>query len=381
LPLLQALDRVLSEDIQASMHVPPHDNSAMDGYALHSRDIPENGSCELVVVGSSYAGHPFPGHCRQGECIRIMTGAVMPDGLDTVIPHEHVQMLDKSNIRIDGRTRAGDNVRLAGEDIRQGQCVLPHGRRITPADLGLIASLGITQVKVKRLLRVAFFSTGDELRGIGEVLRPGEIHDSNRYTLYAMLIHQHCQVTDLGVVRDDPDELRAVLQAAALEHDVIISTGGVSVGDADHVRQVFAEIGDLAFWKVAMKPGRPLTFGYLGNALFFGLPGNPVAVMVCFCQFVQPALQRLSGEDTLLPLTLQAVTTSALKKRAGRTEYQRGVLSQAEDGRLIVCKTGNQGSGILLSMSRANCFIVLPAADTRVEPGTKVMVQPFAGWL
>lgn len=381
LPLLKILDRVLSEDILAGMNVPPHDNSAMDGYALNARDLPEHGVRELRVAGSSFAGHPFQGVCGSGECVRIMTGAVMPAGLDTVIPQEHAEQVNSATIRIDGRTRPGDNARSAGEDIHQGQVVLKRGRRITAADLGLVASLGIADVSVKRRLRVAFFSTGDELRGVGEVLQPGEIHDSNRYTLYAMLTHQHCLITDLGVVKDDPLALRTVLQSAAAEHDVIISTGGVSVGDADYVRQVLSELGDVAFWKVAMKPGRPLTFGHLGKALFFGLPGNPVTVMVSFSQFVQPALQRLAGEQGTPPLSLYAVTTSALKKRAGRTEYQRGVLSQADDGSLMVSKTGDQGSGILLSMSRANCFIVLPAEDTRVEAGSKVMVQPFAGWL
>ena len=381
LPLRQALDRVLSEDIVTTINVPAHNNSAMDGYALNAYDLPVSGTHELRVVGASFAGHPFQGVCGSGECIQIMTGAVIPEGTDTVIPQEHVEPVDGTHLRIDGRTRAGDNVRAAGEDIRLGQTVLARGRRVTAADLGLLAALGIPQVSLMRRLRVAFFSTGDELRSVGEALRPGEIYDSNRYTLYAMLTHRHCEFTDLGVVRDDPSALRTALQSAAHGHDVIISSGGVSVGEADHVRQVLGELGDIAFWKVAMKPGRPLTFGHLGKAVFFGLPGNPVAVMVSFCQFVQPALQRLAGETPAPPLSLRAASTSALKKRAGRTEYQRGILSQAEDGSLCVCKTGEQGSGVLTSMSRANCFIVLPSDQTRVEPGTEVIVQPFAGWL
>jgi molybdopterin molybdotransferase len=267
---------------------------------------------------------------------------------------------------------------LAGEDLKLGSVVLNRGRRVTAADLGIIASLGIQQVSVKRRLKVAFFSTGDELRGIDQPLQAGEIYDSNRYTLFGMLSHQFCDVTDLGVVSDEPVQLRATLLAAANGHDVIISSGGVSVGAADYMRQVISEVGNIFFWKVAMKPGRPLVFGQIQQALFFGLPGNPVAVMVNFSQFVQPALRRLVGEVFAPPLTLNALTTSVLKKRAGRTEYQRGILSQAADGSLLVSKTGEQGSGILLSMSRANCFIVLSAEQTRIEVGQEVRVQPFA---
>lgn len=379
--LREALDRVLAEHLLATIDVPAYDNSAMDGYALNAEDLPKEGTRELRIAGTGLAGHSYQGRCGSGECVRIMTGAVIPDGTDTVIPQEHVELVDAATIRIDGRTGAGDNVRAAGEDIRCGQKVLARGRRLKAADLGLVASLGIAQVSVMRRLRVAFFSTGDELRPVGEALRPGEIYDSNRYTLYAMLTHQHCEVTDMGVVRDDPAALGAALQRAAEEHDVVISSGGVSVGEVDYVRRVLSELGDISFWKVAMRPGRPLTFGHIGRAVFFGLPGNPVAVMVTFSQFVQPALQRLAGEIADPPLSLPAVSTSALRKRAGRTEFQRGILSRNEDGSLTVCKTGQQGSGVLTSMSHANCFIVLPAAQMRVEPGTTVTVQPFAGWL
>jgi molybdopterin molybdotransferase len=381
LPLLQVLDRILSVNISATMNVPAHNNSAMDGYAVNAGDLPADGIRELRVIGSSFAGHPFSGACLRGECIRIMTGAMLPKGLDTVIPQEHVEVLDESSIRLDSRTRPGDNVRHAGEDIHQGQIVLKRGRRIRAADLGLLASLGLTEVSVIRRLRVAFFSTGDELRSIGQTLQEGEIYDSNRYTLHAMLLHQHCLITDMGVVRDDPHALRSALQTAAIDHDIIITSGGVSVGAADYVRQVLSELGNINFWKIASKPGRPLTFGKIGNAWFFGLPGNPVAVMVSFFQLLIPALQHLAAETPTQPLTLMATTTSALKKKAGRTEYQRGILSQAEDGSLIVSKTGNQGSGILLSMSLANCFIILPDADTHIAAGDKVMVQAFNGWM
>lgn len=379
--LLVALDRVLGEDVRATLDVPGHDNSAMDGYALNAADLPETGTRSLSIAGSALAGHPFLGACRRGECVRIMTGAVMPEGTDTVVPQEHVELPEESSLRIDGRTRPGDNVRRAGEDIRRGQTVLMAGRRLRAADIGLLASLGISQVCVRPRLRVALISTGDELRTPSERLHPGEIYDSNRYTLSAMLTHEHCEITQLGVVRDEPDALRAALRAAAGNHDMVVTSGGVSVGDADYVRDILEELGDVAFWKVAMKPGRPLTFGHIGKAVFFGLPGNPVAVMVTFSQFVKPALRRLSGETFEPPLTLQAVSTSTFNKRAGRTEYQRGILSQQADGSLTVRKTGQQGSGVLTSMSSGNCFIVLPAEQTLVEPGTVVTVQPFAGWL
>ncbi len=381
LPLWQAMDRVLAENIIAQQNVPPYNNSAMDGYALCGDDIPLRGICELKVVGASFAGHPFLGACGKCECIKIMTGGVVPEGCDTVIPQEYVEIINDFSIRIDERTRQGENVRLAGEDIYFGQTVLMHGKRITAADLGVIASLGIESVSVLRRLRIAFFSTGDELRAVGENLESGQIHDSNRYTLFGMLSHQHCEITDLGVVADDVMALRDTLRIAAKQHDVLISSGGVSVGEADYVRQVLSELGEIVFWKVAMKPGRPLTFGRIKQAWFFGLPGNPVAVMVSFCQFVQPALQCLAGEVARSPLILKAVTQSVLKKRAGRTEFQRGILSQGTDGSLTVCKTGEQGSGILLSMSRANCFIVLSAEQTRVEAGSTVSVQTFADWL
>lgn len=381
LPLPKCLDRVLSEEIIAAQNVPPHRNSAMDGYALNAADLPGTGINELLVVGSSFAGHPFQGECGSGECVRIMTGGVVPDGLDTVIPQEHIELISQNHIRIDSRTRPGSNVRAAGEDIHLGQTVLHSGRKITSADLGLLASLGIQKVSVMRPLRVAFFSTGDELKSIGQPLQSGEIYDSNRYTLFGMLQHQHCQITDLGVIADNPEQLRNAMQNAAQDHDVIISTGGVSVGEADHVRRILDELGEINFWKVAMKPGRPLTFGRIRQAWFFGLPGNPVAVMVSFYLFVLPALQHFVGEQVETPLTFRAVTTSALKKRAGRIEYQRGRLSQAENGSLLVSKTGDQGSGILLSMSQANCFIILPADTTGVDAGSEVMIQPLKGFL
>jgi molybdopterin molybdotransferase len=381
LPLWDALDRVLAEEVVANRNVPAFNNSAMDGYALSGIDIPRQGIAELKVIGKSFAGHPFLGVCAQGECIKIMTGAMVPESCDTVIPQENIEIVDEGHIRIDGRTRQGENVRMAGEDIAYGQSVLTPGRRITAADLGLLASLGLRHVNVIRRLRIAFCTTGDELQTVGEELKSGQIYDSNRYTLFGLLKHQYCEITDLGVIADDVMKLRDALQSAAKQFDVIISSGGVSVGEADYVRQVLGELGEVAFWKVAMKPGRPLTFGRINQAWFFGLPGNPVAVMVSFCQFVRPALQRLSGEAVSQPLILQAISESVLRKRAGRTEFQRGVLRQEADGRLVVSKTGEQGSGMLLSMSRGNCFIVMSAGQTRVEVGAYVNVQPFSNWV
>lgn len=380
-PLPAALDRVLAEDVVSAQDVPPHANAAMDGYALLAADLPAAGGTALLrEAGASFAGHPYTGDCCPGACVRIMTGAVLPPGLDTVVPVERTWPAGDGLVGLDDRTRPGDNVRAAGEDIRHGETVLTRGRRVNPADLGVLASLGLTGVCVARKLRVAHFSTGDELRETGQPLAAGQIHDSNRYTLHAMLRHRHCDITDLGIVRDDPAALRRALAAAA-GHDLVISTGGVSVGDADYVRQVFAETGEIDFWKIAMKPGRPLTFGRLGAGWFFGLPGNPVAVMVGFSQFVLPALQRLAGEAVSEPLILPALAESVFKKRTGRTDYQRGMLRRGPDGNLYVASTGEQGSGVLTSMSRANCFIILAPDQGRVEPGHIVNVQPFTGWL
>ena len=381
LPLRLALNRVLAEDIFSHMDAPPHNNSAMDGYAVNSCDLPTGNTTRVLrVIGSSFAGHPFSGVCNSGDCIQIMTGAVVPAGLDTVIPVELIEPLTAESIRIGARTRPGENVRLAGEDICAGQLMLRHGTRLKAADLGLLASVGIAQLTVMRALRVAILSTGDELREFGESLLPGQIYDSNRHTLCALLDNLECQVTDLGIVKDDPFALKHMLSNAS-GYDVIISSGGVSVGEADYVRQVLSGLGQINFWKVAMKPGKPLTFGQLGKTLFFGLPGNPVSVMVNFCQFVHPALLRLAGAFSAPPLTLTATAGGVLQKRAGRVEFQRGVLSSTADGGLSVYKTGNQGSGVLTSMSDANCFIVLAAAQTRVEPGESVLIQPFSNWL
>jgi len=377
LPIRSALGRVLARAVISPINVPPHINSAMDGIALMSSDLPQTRSRTLNVIGTAYAGVAYTGECQAGQCVRIMTGAPLPAGTDTVIMQEQVETISDSQVRIGTGHRVGQNVRQAGEDIAKGAEVLQAGRYLTPADLGVLASLGMGEILVRRRPRVAFFSTGDELRSLGETLGEGEIYDSNRYSLFGLLNHLGVEVLDLGVVRDEPAALRDAFQRAAASADIVITTGGVSVGDADYIKPILTELGEINFWKIAMKPGRPLTFGQLGDARFFGLPGNPVAVMVTFYQFVQPALHYLSSGTIRLPMTIKATCTSNLNNRPGRFEYQRGVLSQSSDGSFSVSKSGKQGSGILTSMSHANCFILLAEDCKTVKAGDSVTVQPF----
>ena len=376
LPVRETLGRALAAPVVSDIDVPSHTNSAMDGYAVCSDDLPSTGTAELRVVGSSFAGKPFAGTVGAGEAVRIMTGAVVPEPADVVIMQEHVET-HGDRIRIDDRHKRGQNVRRAGEDIDRGTTVLEPGRVLGPAELGLIASLGIGEVEVRRRIRVAFLSTGDELRGVGEPLAPGEIYDSNRYTLYGMLTRLGAEIIDLGVVRDDRDAVSDALEDAAARADVVITSGGVSVGEADYIKEVLEDIGEVRFWKVAMKPGRPLAFGRIRDAVFFGLPGNPVSVMVTFYQFVQPCLLRIMGAEQAPQLLIRARAGNTLKKRPGRVEYQRGMLSMDDDGVAVVRTEADQGSGILSSMSNANCFVVLPMDGGRVEAGTMVDVQPF----
>ncbi len=376
--LNDALGRILDEDIHSPIDVPPHTNSAMDGYAICGSDLPTEGETTLQVIGTSSAGHPFEGTVQPGQSVRIMTGAMLPPGADTVVMQEHVG-LEGETISIGPHHKAGQHVRHAGEDLARGQRVLSRGRLLTPADLGSLASLGFAETRVKRRLRVAFFSTGDELRPAGATLAAGEIYDSNRYTLHAMLSRLGVELIDMGVVRDRRDAVEhAFLDAAAIA-DTVITSGGASVGEADYVSETLARLGRVDFWRIAIKPGKPLAFGTVGNALFFGLPGNPISAMVTFYQIVQPALQQQMGMEKSSPLRLHAVCSCPLKKRPGRTEFQRGTLQREENGRLVVSSSGAQGSHILSSMSRANCFIVLPAESAGVQPGEVVEVQPFAG--
>jgi molybdopterin molybdotransferase len=374
-----ALGRVLAEDIVSPFNVPAHDNSAMDGYAVRFSDLKPEGESTLRVVGTAYAGAPYSGAMPDGTCVRIMTGGVVPQGADTIVMQEHVSAKD-GQITIGGGHRKGQNLRRAGEDLAVGQVALKRGIAIRPADIGLIASLGIAEVSVYRRLRVAYFSTGDELVSIGTALGEGQIYDSNRYTLYGMLQRLGCDAIDMGVVRDDPKLLETAFREAASIADVVITSGGVSVGEADFVKMLLNELGEVVFWKIAMKPGRPLAYGKVGSAHFFGLPGNPVSVMVTFYQFVRDALLTLAGRNPVEPLpTFKVPCTSSLKKAPGRTEFQRGILSRDGEGRWSVRVTGEQGSGILRSMSEANCFIILPTEQGNVAPGALVDVQVLEG--
>ncbi|MBU0654034.1 MAG: bifunctional molybdopterin-guanine dinucleotide biosynthesis adaptor protein MobB/molybdopterin molybdotransferase MoeA [Gammaproteobacteria bacterium] len=378
-PLRDALGQVLAEDVVSPINVPNHTNSAMDGYALRGDDLPGDEIREYRIIGTAFAGVPFTAGCGKGECVRIMTGAPMPAGTDTVVMQEQTEAGAQDFVRIGAGHRAGQNIRQAGEDIARDSVVLTAGRRINPADLGVLASLGVNEISVHRPLRVAFFSTGDELRSIGETLRDGEVYDSNRYALYGMLKQLNVDILDLGVARDDPVLMEAAFQQASAVADVVITSGGVSVGEADYTKVILDKLGQINFWKIAIKPGRPLAFGKLGEALFFGLPGNPVAVMVTFLQFVQPALLKLAGQQDCAPLLVDAICQSQLKKKPGRTEFQRGTVTRTTDGKLVVEKSGYQGSGVLTSMSKGNCLIILPAESATVEPGDVVQVQPF-GW-
>ena len=383
LALRSSLGRVLARDIVSTIDVPSHDNSAMDGYALRGSDLQAGGDTLLTVAGTGLAGQAFAGAVAAGHCIRVMTGAVMPVGLDTVVPQEFTKT-EGAIVRIPaGVVRTGDNRRLAGEDLARGSSALRAGRVMRPADLGLMASLGRAEVPVFRKLRVAFFSTGDELRSIGEPLDAGCVYDSNRYTIGAMLQRLGCEALDLGVVRDQPDALRAAFSEAAASADAVITSGGVSVGEADHTKKIMAELGDVLFWRIAMRPGRPMAIGRVAgrghDAILFGLPGNPVAVMVTFYAFVRAALLTMSGATTTpLPL-LRAACVTALRKRPGRTEYQRGVVSRGADGRWQVDITGSQGSGILSSMSVANGMVLLHHDQGDVAAGDEVDVIPFDG--
>lgn len=378
-PIRSALGRVLAEDVLSPVDVPAHRNSAMDGWAMRGADLETDGETTLAEVGASFAGRPFPGSVGMGQCVRIMTGGVVPAGADTVVMQERAKASGKS-ITFAAGQRTGQNVREAGEDLRKGSVALRRGRIVRPADLGLIASLGIGEVAVYRPLRVAFFSTGDELKSVGTLLGEGEIYDSNRYTLYGMLARLGCDVLDMGVVRDDPALLERAFAEAAANADVVITSGGVSVGEADFVKAMLDRLGEVVFWKIAMKPGRPLAYGKIRGAHFFGLPGNPVSVMVTFYQFVRDALLVLSGANPVEPVpSFNATCTARLKKAPGRTEFQRGVLARGADGTLTVRPTGEQGSGVLKSMSEANCFIILGDATGNVEAGTSVEVQLLEG--
>jgi molybdopterin molybdotransferase len=391
LPIRSALGRVLAHDMVSTIDVPSSDNSAMDGYAFSSADLARGKATMLrLAVGKSLAGKAFDGAVAAGECVRIMTGAVMPPGCDTVVPQELVTLGDACVTLPPDAVRGGDNRRRAGEDLARGEVALVAGRLLRPADIGVLASLGHSEVVVRRRVRVAFFSTGNELRSVGEALDEGCVYDSNRYTLWGMLERLGVEIIDMGVVRDDPHALRHAFSEAAESADVVITSGGVSVGDADYTRQVMAELGDVLFWQIDIRPGRPMAIGRIGSpheaasrgrpqALLFGLPGNPVAVMVTFYTFVRGALLAMAGATAIDMPLLRAVASHAMRKKPGRTEYQRGIVTRAVDGRWEVAVAGAQGSGMLRSMSEANGLILLAHGQGPVAAGDWVEVIPFDG--
>ena len=403
LPLFEALGRVLAADVVSPFDVPPHDNSAMDGYAFMGAQLSPNAALVLQVVGTALAGKAWQGSVQPGQCVRIMTGAVMPAGLDTVVPQEFVELRrsgEQETIAIPaGLLRLGDNRRLRGEDLAQGKPALQKGELLTPARLGLAASLGLETLRTWRPLRVAYFSTGDEILSLGEAPREGAVYDSNRYTVFGLLSRLGCQVIDMGVVRDEPALLEAAFTSAARQADAIITSGGVSVGEADYTKAMMKKLGDVAFWRIAMRPGRPMAVGRISRiksatgaegteadshqpgkgAVLFGLPGNPVAVMVTFLAFVRPALRQMMGARPEPEVLLKARSLEALRKKPGRTEYQRGRVTTAADGSLHVQTTGSQGSGVLRSMAEANGLIVLHHGQGNVAVGDEVDVMMFDG--
>ena len=372
--LEQSLGRILATEIHSPINVPPHDNSAMDGYAIKLADT--ESSNLLPLAGESFAGHPFQGKTPAGHCIRIMTGACIPEGTDTVIMQEHTEKRPGSIFFSRLPKTAGTNIRKAGEDISRSTRVFRQGHKIRAQDIGLLASLGIATINVYRSLKVAIFSTGDELRMPGEPLKPGEIYDSNRFAVKAMLNKMGVDIIDLGRIPDDLDKLREAFIKANELADAVISSGGVSVGEADYTKDILDELGKTAFWKLAIKPGKPFAFGILPDSYFFGLPGNPVSALVTFQQLTAPALRFMMNCLDQPAKEFKATCRTPLKKSPGRKEFQRGILTTS-DNYVEVTTTGSQGSGILRSMSMADCYIVLPEDQGGVEAGEQVNIQLF----
>lgn len=374
--LKQALGRVLSKPVYSSLDIPADNNSAMDGYAFSSADRIQNQSFSLSLVGTSWAGTPYSGKLKKGECIRIFTGAVVPSEADSIIMQEQVEK-SANNILFPASTKTKQHIRVAGGDIQKNQLLLSAQKQLTAVDIGLLASAGIYDVAVYRKLNIAFFSTGDELSPIGRSLKPGQIYDSNRYTLSSLLDNRNYNVTDLGVIADDKQQIKQTLLSATQSQDVIITTGGASVGDADYIKEILDECGEVGFWKIAIKPGKPLAFGKIKNCYFFGLPGNPVSVIATYHKIVAPALQQLSAMPVKNSIQLRAVCNSTLRKEKGRQEYQRGILTQRDSGEFVVESAGKQDSNIMSAMSKANCYIVLATDSEGVTAGEHVIVEPF----
>ncbi len=373
--LEESLNRVLAERIVSPINVPSHDNSAMDGYAMALKDLQHNDT--LPLAGQSLAGHPFSGAIPSGHCIRIMTGASIPTNADVVIMQEQTETTDQGIRFLQKPQKAGNNIRYAGEDIPEGALVFTPGRKIKPQDIGLLASLGIANIEVYRKVKVAVFSTGDELKLPGELLGQGDIYDSNRFVIKAMLKKMEIDIIDLGKIPDDKEQLRQAFLRADNEADAVVSSGGVSVGDADYTKEILDELGETGFWKLAIKPGKPFAFGQLPNSVFFGLPGNPVSATVTFQQLAAPALRHIMNQQAEEPVELTLVTETRLNKRSGRRDFQRGKLVYSESGKLQVTSTGHQGSGVLSTMSHSDCYIVLAEEDGDKQAGDLVKVQLF----
>lgn len=379
LPLPQALGYALANDILSPLNVPPFNNSAMDGYALSHDDLQKCSEDKPVVlkqIGRALAGVPYHGGIPSGCCVRIMTGAVMPAGVDTIVIQENVSVSD-DQITFTRTPKFGDNVRMAGEDLKTGQQVLKQGHQLTARDIPLLASLGLETLRVFRKLKVAVLSSGDELKSLGEPLNDGEIYDSNRYTMIALLSRMNVDVIDFGIIRDDKSAIREAFVKADQQADVVISSGGVSVGEADFIKEILAEQGSISFWKLAIKPGKPFAFGSLSNSVFFGLPGNPVSALVTLYQLAVPAMERLSGIVGKPHIRLPALILDDVKKKPGRADFQRGVYSVDDSGQLVVESTGKQGSGVFSSMSHSNCFIVLEQERGSVKAGESVIIEPY----
>ncbi len=370
--LSEASGRILAVDAISKVNVPPHHNSSMDGYAIRAAD---QDKAPLKLTGQSFAGHPFVDAVGEGECVRIMTGAVLPAGADSVVMQENTDVVD-NQLTVTKTVSAGENVRRCGEDIAKGHVVLKKGRRITASDVGLLASLGEQKVTVYKAVTAAVFSTGDELKPPGSVLSDGEIYESNGVTVASLLKKMGVNVIEMGIIPDEQDALRTAFEQANQQADVVISSGGVSVGDADFVKDILAEKGVVELWKLAIKPGKPFAFGTLSDSYFIGLPGNPVSALVTLHQLAVPALAKMGGEVLPQRIRIPATLQTRLNKRPGRTDFQRGIYT-FEDGKAVVSKTGNQGSGILSSMSQANCYIVLPQDSGSVEAGETVTVELF----
>ncbi|CAH6883941.1 Molybdopterin molybdenumtransferase [Vibrio chagasii] len=374
--LEQGYGRVLAEDVISPINVPQNTNSAMDGYAIRSEDLELD---SYHVVAEVMAGHSYNKTVQQGEAVKIMTGAPMPEGVDVVVMRE--QAVQEGDIVSfpDAKISVGQNVRMAGEDLEIGQPVFTRGTRIESPEMGMMASLGFGTCPVLRKVKVGVFSTGDEVQAPGSEQKPNSIYDSNRFTIIGMLQKLGCDIVDYGIIEDDEQKMMDVLHSASLETDMVLTSGGVSVGDADYIKLALDKLGEINFWRINMRPGRPLAYGKIEDKPFFGLPGNPVAVMVSFINFVEPAIRKLQGQANWTPVKANAVATEQLRSRQGRTEFSRGVFTMNESGVLEVKTTGKQGSGILRSMSEANCLIeISPSVDT-VKVGETVTIIPLQG--